>query len=470
MNIILKNASYLFVSNILIRFLSAISSILVARYLGPINYGVLSIGLAFSSIAGYFTDLGLSHTFIREASKDYKKDLSKLVSSHFKIKVIFAVLTSITIYFIVELFYGNKNIREVIYLMTFPTIFGSVLQGVGASYFQAIQQMKYTAYIRSFSGLITVISLIIGIILKLPLNIIAPFYGFSSLIGGIYSLYLLSKRISIIKGWDNAILTDLLSFSAGGLFLTLLPQIPPIILEKVTTLREVGAFSAAYRIPAVLYQFPGVIASAFYPLLFNYGSLKKFYEHTLLSINEAKLMTTLGGCMVIPFILYSEWWVKLIFGSEWTNIASLLSILSLILFLQSINYPLADSLTTRGYQSRRSVITFISLLIAIILYYILGSSYGALGGAFSAIIIEITLLVGLIIFNDKSKQILLKGVLRQTLLLVALLIGALKIRNQLHPLLGSMIFIFFYLIFIIISDREVLKLCKEYLKVKNKKN
>ena len=47
----------------------------------------------------------------------------------------------------------------------------------------------------------------------------------------------------------------------------LLPQLGPIILEKVSTYNQVGFFGAASKIPAVLYQIPGVIAAAFYPRL-----------------------------------------------------------------------------------------------------------------------------------------------------------------------------------------------------------
>ncbi len=50
-----------------------------------------------------------------------------------------------------------------------------------------------------------------------------------------------------------------------ALLLCFLPQLGPIILEKVSTYEQVGFFGAASKIPAVLYQIPGVIAAAFYP-------------------------------------------------------------------------------------------------------------------------------------------------------------------------------------------------------------
>ncbi|WP_064220700.1 oligosaccharide flippase family protein [Anoxybacillus flavithermus] len=61
MNLILKNATYLFISNVILRLFSALTTIMVARYLGANDYGILSLALAISNIAGYFTDMGLSH-------------------------------------------------------------------------------------------------------------------------------------------------------------------------------------------------------------------------------------------------------------------------------------------------------------------------------------------------------------------------------------------------------------------------
>lgn len=65
LQLILKNASFLFVGNVMVRMLTAISAIVIARYLGAEQYGILSIALVFSTFASSMTDLGLTHTFIR---------------------------------------------------------------------------------------------------------------------------------------------------------------------------------------------------------------------------------------------------------------------------------------------------------------------------------------------------------------------------------------------------------------------
>lgn len=42
------------------------------------------------------------------------------------------------------------------------------------------------------------------------------------------------------------------------------PQLAPILLNYTLPLSMVGVFAVAYRMPAALYQVPGVIAGAFF--------------------------------------------------------------------------------------------------------------------------------------------------------------------------------------------------------------
>lgn len=456
MNLILKNATYLFTSNVILRLFSALTSILVARYLGANDYGILSLALAISSIAGYFTDMGLSHTFIREATKDDKVDLVSLVGGHFKLRIIFGVIVSMLLYIIVELLYKDSYVKKVIYLMAYPTIVGAAMQGIGAAYFQAVQQMHYTALITSVSGVITATTLILGLIFKWPLLLLSSTYGFSSLFGGFFSIFLLSRKIALFKGWNPNLLHDLLNFTLGGLLVMILPQVPLIILEKVTNFEQVGYFSAAYRIPSMLYQVPGVVAAAFYPVLFRYGSNRQYDKHLEMAIMEAKIMTLLGGCMVIPFLLYSNWWINILFGAHWAKVAPLLSIVCVVVLLQSINYPLADSLTTKGYQKKRTFVMFITLMVAIFCCYYLGKTLDSLGGALAVVVIELSLLIGLVLFNKKHGILVLqRGFLYNlAVLLITIFLGML-LRDYIHPLIGSVFFVLIFTLLALVLDKQL---------------
>lgn len=406
---ILKNASYLFAGNVLVRLVSAVASILVARYLGVRDYAVLSVGLAFATVAGYFTDMGLSHTFIREGTRR-EADLAALLGGFFKIRLLFGFVTAAVSAAVIETVYRTPEFRQVLYWIVVPTIFGAALQGVGAAYFQVLEKMQYTALIRTISGLAAAGSLFAGMALGWPLSRLAPLYGFSNLAGGLFSLWLVARRERFWRKWHGRILEGLGSFTLGGLVIMALSQMGTLILERVADLRQVGYFAAAFRIPSVLYQIPGVLAEAYYPQLFACGNRGDLAAHLRLGVLELKTMSALGILMGLPFLLYPEWWVVLLFGPEWAPAAHALEILGWVAVLQSVNYPLADALTTKGMQRRRTAVLVAVLGIGLGAYVMLGSRWGSTGGAVAALLTEGVSLIGFVVANPTGWVLFIRGV------------------------------------------------------------
>ncbi|TCI48272.1 MULTISPECIES: oligosaccharide flippase family protein [unclassified Exiguobacterium] len=465
--IVFENVAYLFFSDVLTRIITAIVAIALARYLGATEYGMISVALAFSVVAGYFADLGLAHTLIREGTKK-NADLNVLMSSYIKARFLFGAITALFSIGIIEWFYEDAEFKMILSFMVLPIILGATLQGIGAVYFQVTQKMKYTALIRGMSALIASISLIIGMHLNLEVHIISVIYGLSSIIGGIISCGLVFKRITFTRKWDKKIFNQLLVFSIGGFGVMTIPQLGPLVLEKVTTVTEVGFFSAAYRIPAVLYQVPGIIATAFYPLLFKYANSNKMDEHLNLSILELKIMSFIGAVVSLPFLIYAEWWIVIMFGEEWVRSSYILQILSVIVIIQSINYPLADSLTTKGYQKIRTNLVLIAMFIGIALYINLGELYGAVGGAISAISIELFLMVGYLIFNRTGGKILFKGA-SLTLVSLGITVSVSKsLELSIHPFLGSILIVFIFCLILFTIDKQLSKyVLEKVLLIKN---
>lgn len=467
-SLILKNAIYLLVSNVFVRLISALSTIVVAKYLGAHNYGILSVALSFAAIAGYFSDSGLTHTLIREATRS-NSNLSELMSSFLKIRIFFALITAFISVIIIEILYKDPYLQNVLYWMVMPTILGAALQGVGAVYFQVIEEMKYTALIRGVSGLITAISLILGILMKWSLLSLATVYGFSSMIGGLFGIWMVIRRINLTKGWNFSLLKGLGSFTFGGLMVMMLPQLGPLILEKVTDLKQVGYFSAAYRIPSVLYQIPGVLAAAFYPMLFKYGNNKQGGEHLKLSRLQIKLMSALGIIVALPFLIYSKWFIEILFGENWLVASNILSVLSIMVILQSINYPLADSLTTLGMQNRRSVVLTLAVIMGIGLYILMGELWGGMGGAIAAIATELFLTLGFTFGNPVGKKVI--GGVKFNVLTLFIICGlSYFINNRLNPLIGIFALPIFYILLIVIFDRSLIKELIVWIKPKDNHN
>ncbi|HDR8248397.1 oligosaccharide flippase family protein [Bacillus cereus group sp. Bce039] len=413
-NKILKNASYLFVGNITVRFVLAIATIFFARYVSPSDYGMFTTALAVSAVICYFTDAGLTHTFMREGTRS-DANISVLISSYLRIRLILAIVISVLFAIFAQFFYPDAYLRAMVYWVVLPTMFGATLQGVGMAYFQVTERMQFTAIISVLQGITAAAALLLGMSFQWSLMMVAAMYGVSSLVTGVIAFIMTIRYTKVHKGWDKGILDQLLIFTINGIIIMLLPQLGPIILEKVSTYNQVGFFGAASKIPAVLYQIPGVIAAAFYPRLFAFGNEKNIEEHRKLSSFELKLMSFLGMGISIPFIADPSFWIVSLLGEEYAPAGDALAILAFMVILQSINYPLADNLTTIGQQWKRATTMTIGLVVAIIGYIVLGSKYGMMGAAAAAILTEITLLIGFTLFIRKGMQLLVKGVIFNSL-------------------------------------------------------
>lgn len=455
---VVKNITYLLLSNVIVRFISAVTAVLIARTLGVNDYGVLSVSLAFATVAGYFTDIGLTHTLMREATKK-KANVPILISSFFRARMVLAFITIIISIILIEIIYKDPYLKKILYLVVLPTILGAAFQGVGVAYYQVIEKMQYTAIIQTFAGLTTSFSLILGIIYNWPLIIIGPIYGLANILSGIISLVMVTRSVSIFKGWDKSILFGLTSFTLSGFSIMLLPQIGPLILEKVSTFKEVGFFSAAYRIPAVLYQLPGIVAGAFYPILFRFGNEKQYEKHLQLNTIQLKLMSFLGVLLAIPFLLYSKWWVSLLFGEKWLPASHTLSILSIVVIIQSINYPIADALTTLRNQKKRMIIMLSGLVVGIPLYYFLGDSFGSIGAGIAAVIIELFLLICFVSQHPKGISLLFNGFVFNACGLTFTLIVHYILILKLNPLFGNVIAVIIFTGTVFVLDRNLRRKC-----------
>ncbi|TYP75669.1 O-antigen/teichoic acid export membrane protein [Paenibacillus methanolicus] len=404
----------------------------------------------------FFTDLGLSQTFIREVAKPHV-DLASLFSELFFSRVLLCLVTSLlSIPFVLFLYSNNSNMQYAAFWIIIPSIFGVAFQGIGIVYFQVRETMIYSALIQTVSGIMTAVFLFICIFMNWGINIVAPFYGISFLIGGVFSLWLVFRKIQLKLKYQlpEALLRDLLSFSIGGGLLMVLPQMGSLVMERVTELKQVGLFSAAYRIPSFLYYIPGVVAAAFYPLLFKFGNANLKEEHFKLSVNQIRIMHSFGVVMCLPFLFYPQWWIEFLFGPQWLEASVTLSILSLMVILQSVSFPLADALTTKGMQRKRAIILFLSLVIGITLYTILGAKLGSLGGAYAALGVELTMLAGLIAFNPQGLRLFWKGTSRNWINLLIVIGVHMLISGMIYPIIGMVLDVLMYTFMFLVLNKE----------------
>ncbi|KWW14047.1 sugar translocase [Peribacillus simplex] len=410
-NSIFINIVHLFYSTILSNVLNAATLILLANYFNSKNYGIFSVALALAMVMNFFTDLGVSNTFLREGTK--LENLGRTFSSYMKIRIVCLLLTFIVFSFGIGILYQEQDVLYMIYSLMIPMVIGLAMQSIGITYFQLIERMQFIASIKIFSSVALIISTAVSMGLQVDVHTAAFLYGFSYLSGGLYSLYLLLKKAEMNwrTSFERQLLTNLSPFLISGLFIMLIPQLGPLVLEKTLPLTLVGLFAVAYRIPSALYQIPGVIAGAFFPLLFKQYNRGELGEHTRLNILQMKIMSYIGMCMTISLFYLAAYLVTLLFGAEWGSAVQPLKILAFIIVLQGFNIAIADGLTTRGLQNRRTIVQFFTITIGLLSFYYMSINYAVAGAAFAVLTMEIVSFIGYVIAYPEKKTVIAKVIL-----------------------------------------------------------
>lgn len=464
-NSIFKNIIHLSYSTILANILNATTLILLANYFNAKNYGIFSVALALAMIMNFFTDLGVSNTFLREGLK--KEDLSVKFSSYVRFRVICLFLACIVFSVGIQVFYKEPQILYMMYILMIPMVIGLTMQTIGIIYFQLIERMQFIASIKIVSAILLVVLTALSMALKLNVVLTAFLYGFSYFLGGGYSLYLLHGKVKMKWKFpfQRQLLTNLSPFLISGLFIMLTPQLGPLVLEKTLPLTLVGLFAVAYRIPSALYQVPGVIAGAFYPLLFKNYNEGKLKEHTQLNILQMKIMSYIGMCVSISLFYLAGYLVTILFGDEWSSAIQPLKILSFIIVLQGFNIAIADGLTTRGLQNRRTVVQFITIMIGSISLYFLSTTYAVAGAAFAVLAMEIISFLGYVLAHPIKKVVVIKVIIPYGSCFIISFILLNYLLHQ-HFLVAMIVTIILVSALILLVDKSIQSIIVNFIKKK----
>lgn len=436
-NSIAGNILHLFYSTALASGLNAVSLIILASYLESYYYGLFSVVLAFAMIMGYFTDAGLSDIACREGSKK-EVDVSILISSYVKMRLGLLAATFLVGFVIIHLSYpGKQELIHTAYFLIFPMVTGLALQSIGTTYFQLIEKMQFSGLIRIVSSLCLVLTLLAGMLFRLSPLAICTLYGLSYLAAGIFGIYLVRKNVPF-RLWGpfhKGLLNNLGAFTLGGLLYVLMPQLGPLILEKTISLKDVGLFAIAYRIPQALQQIPFIVAGAYYPVMFRTFHDGRLDELIKQNISLIKMISIVGMAMTIPLFFLSDLVIDLLFGDQWVEAGYPLKVLSILLTLQAVNIALADGLTTRGLQTYRTTVQVIAICFGAFFYLFFSRAFGVAGAAFAGVMIEGIALLGYWLCIP-NRLVIAKRVMIPYLAFFAICLGVLEILLGSHPILA----------------------------------
>lgn len=366
-------------------FIQAVYFVLIARTLGPSNYGAFAAIVALAGVLSPFSGLGTSNLFIKNVRSGKRSPElcwgNGLMATAGSGLAFSALVFGIDIVFRLRIPLGvvaGVCCSDLVLLrVTELAMFG----------FGAVDRMKENAIQAVISSALRLaaIALLFPLGHRVTLFMWTWAYFLATAMSTTYAVYrahnqwgrpcfsFASLREDVCEG---------IFFSIGTAAATIYNDIDKVMLGKVS-FAAVGVYAAAYRIIDVSMTPVRAMVSAAYPRFFPLGvdGIRPTYTYARTQIGRACVYSLILG----PALWFGAPLLPRIVGASYVEAVPALRWLALLPFLRSIHSFLADSLSGAGLQGLRSAIQVGVALVNFGLNLIILPKYGWLGAAWTSL-------------------------------------------------------------------------------------
>ncbi len=365
-----------------------VGAIIVARYLGQEQYGIMNYVVSYVAIFQVFADFGLDLIQIREESKNPSLR-NKIIGTVFTLKLIFAVITLIAIPITLFFFETSAEVSCFIMIYAFSVVLNTTW--VCRNHFTSIVWNEYmvkTEISRTLIGITVKVALVL---LHMPLIWFILSLLLDSLLLAMGYTISYSKMIDSIRKWsfDKELAKYFVKQSfpllLSGAAIVIYNRIDQVMIGNIIDKSHLGIYSVAVRFVELLVFVPTIISQTISPMLVEIHQ-KDGQQYERLS--QVFLNITVSGCVILAIVvsLLSYPVVYLTFGQEYIGAASVLAILSFKVIGDALSQTSGQLIIIEGIHRYASVRNIIGCVTCVVLNLIVIKHFGIRGVAYVAVI------------------------------------------------------------------------------------
>jgi len=389
-----KNTSWLFAEKILRILISFLVTVLVIRYLGPEQFGLLSYAISFYGLFAAISVLGLENISIRELVK-YPEKRDSILGSVFLLRLVGGIVTIILIALTLFISGERTDISILILIISTSAIFQSF--SVIDYYFRSEVRAKYSVYAMTASVLFTSSLKILLIILEAPLIYFAIVFSAEFFIAAAGFLLVYKHNKLKIINWKFqkelalSLLKDSWPLILTGLVVSVYMKIDQVMIKNMLNNVEVGYYATIALTNSL---FPAIVNAKKVSNKFYFNRMQKLYD----------ILAWMAISIAVPVSIFSKDIIIIIFGNEFQSAAPVLTIyiwagVAVFLGVASSQYLVTENFTKLSFSR-----SLIGMVINVILNLVLIPKYGIVGAAYATLISYSLAVFSIILFPKTRKQ------------------------------------------------------------------
>ena len=390
---ILSNAAALLLGSAIAQGATSIALLLMARQLGPGQFGQYSSSIVLVSFASIVFNLGLDLWLLKEGGSNPSKT-GELVSSVFATKLLIGLIWVGFFFWITPITDSSTFPTNIVRLAALTVWLNSLIASALTS-FKMVLRNKISAVFESTLNLLWLITTLVliyfsvrqavGFLIARTLLLAAGSIGSITLVW--FTFRGQPNRKTIIEALQQSP-----AYAASEFLVLLFMRMDVLIVALILGEFEAGLYSPAVGVINVLLLVPVALYQVILPLLsslFSTDSRKAWQA----SRRFAGLFLILGAFLSLGIFFGSDL-LTLILGGAFIESQYILKLLSPILFLHSITFAVAAILVATNQQAKRTSIQVVAVAADALLNLILLPRLGIEGAAIAYVISEILLLAG----------------------------------------------------------------------------
>ena len=400
-----RGAGIIFIGLIIGNFLGMINQVILGRFLGPANYGILNLAISVVVIIGTFASFGLIGALPVCIPHHHEKNQNDIVKSIIRFSLKLVLISSIFIGVVlwilsdiiaVNIFHeSNLIVLLKFFAFCFPFL---VLPNILHAILRAFGGVKHKVYLYDIGTPLTKILIFILFIIagnRLFGAAIAYIGGFIVVL--FVSMYLIQKRYFpfLSAEYEKASVgKKLLSFSwplaLTGVTFLFISKTDIVLLGYYMSSKDVGIYTAALSITGMLTFVGSAFEWIFLPVISKYFATGQLDELKSLFKSSSKWMFLIVLPVFLFILLFSEEIIRLLFGVEYVEGSLALIILAFGISMNMLTGLTGNMLVGSGHTKLNLLseiiggITNISLNIMLIpIYGIIGAAIGTAASYFT---------------------------------------------------------------------------------------
>lgn len=397
---VFRNVSIQLVGRFFTAGIGFLTTALLARYLGPQQFGIFSFIFAVSAGIFMFADLGLDAYLTRSAALKMEK---KVVGAIFSLRIfIIGVLSMILIVTLLFSEYSIDIKRGI--LITSISSIALLLSNTVWAVFKGKLKYRVVVAAQVLTAVIILILFWFGLFQKLSLNYFIIIHAVGYLCGLLFSLACWDRpnlQIKLISRHIASLLIEMWPFIGIYLFATAYFKVDMLILGYFFSPQHspaVGYYSLAYK----PFEIAIVIGGYFTQTLLPYFSAEKNMSQKKHRVIFRNMTFLIALIVFIGLYILAPLYINIIGGSEYVSALSPLRILAFGAAITILSGYYASSLLSDHKEKAIFWVSIIAFCVNIIANSILIPTYSYIAASWTTVITQCIVLFGYLYVNTQK--------------------------------------------------------------------